>query len=110
MIKDLKNLNGNTDIIVNNGVDLGNNEGFTITENIERDLFWVGGAGIGMTETHWSSNSGVVPGDQCPPTIRDNITFDGNSGFVENGMIVNVNNKYATFNDMLWTDDVQNLP
>ncbi len=73
-----------------------------------RTLYWVNGAGEWDDINHWSLASGGV-GDQCPPTILDDIFFDAASGFATANEIVNVNVKHATFNDMTW-DGVTNLP
>ena len=44
MLKDLKNLNPNVPIVVNNGIDAGNNIGFEIMNPEPRDYYWVSGA------------------------------------------------------------------
>jgi gliding motility-associated-like protein len=102
MVRDIMNL-GNT-INVSKGIDLGNNSGFVFSNfHDPRTLYWVGGDGDWDDETHWSLTSGGV-GDQCPPTIYDDIFFDSNSGFSDPAMEVRVNVKHAMFNDMTWVD------
>ncbi len=103
--------NTGTLITVENGLDLGHNDGFDFVNPLQgRALYWVGGDGDWNDPVHWSLTSGGAPGDQCPPTIVDNIFFDAGSGFTDSGMLVNVNVKYAMCNDMTWTDDIQNMP
>ncbi len=103
MVRDINNI-GNT-VNISKGIDLGNNIGFTFTNpHLGRTLYWVGGDGVWDDITHWSLTSGGYPGDQCPPTIYDDIFFDNLSGFDDIGMEVNVNVKHAMFNDMTWTD------
>ena len=106
-VRDVKNIG--SDVNVTNGIDLGNNDGFNFTDPIgPRDLYWVGGDGEWNDMIHWSLTSGGT-GGECPPTIFDNVFFDAQSGFADSGMMVNVNVKHATFNDMTW-DNVANLP
>ncbi len=108
-VRDIANMGTLFDI--QNGIDLGHNQKFNFTNPIvSRDLYWVGGDGTWTDNTHWSLTSGGAPGDQCPPTILDNIFFDGNSGFADSGEMVLVDQKYVCFNDMTWSDDVMNLP
>lgn len=109
ILRDLKNI-GNNIINIENGIDLGNNEGFNfLNTHIPRTLYWVGGTGDWNDSEHWSLVSGVSPGDQCPPTPWDDIFFNDLSGFVDSGMVVNVNAKHAFFNDITW-QPLQNLP
>ena len=106
-VRDVKNIG--SDVNVTKGIDLGNNNGFNFTDpHVPRDLFWVGGDGEWNDMIHWSLTSGGT-GGECPPTIFDNVFFDALSGFADSGMMVNVNVKHATFNDMTW-DNVANLP
>ncbi len=107
MVRDVKNTGSMIDIT--QGIDLGNNEGFTFTNpHGPRTLYWVGGTGNWDDITHWSLTSGGI-GDQCPPTIYDDIFFDELSGFDAAGMEVAVNVKHAQFNDMTW-QNISNHP
>ncbi|MCD4698669.1 MAG: hypothetical protein K8S16_20760, partial [Bacteroidales bacterium] len=99
---------------INHGIDAGNNnDKFVITEDGARDLYWVGGKGYWKEIQHWSLSDGG-PGGECPPTIRDNIYFTGNSGFITPipdvipPDTVNATNKHVWFNDMVWSDDITN--
>lgn len=90
-LRDIKNI-GST-IHVENGIDIAHNEGFIFTNPLQsRPLYWVGGGGDWNDNNHWSTTSGGA-GDQCPPTILDNVYFDENS-FSSNAEIVNCNVKY----------------
>jgi gliding motility-associated-like protein len=107
MVEDVKNIGSVVNI--SNGIDLGNNDGFNFTNPLgSRNLYWVGGDGEWNDMIHWSLISGGT-GGECPPTIFDNVFFDNLSGFADSGMVVNVNVKHASFNDMTW-DNVTNLP
>jgi len=107
MIQYIKNIG--TILNVDNGINLGDNENIAFNTLLSpRTLYWVGGEGDWDDFNHWSLSSGGV-GDQCPPTVLDDIFFDGGSGFVDSGMVVNVNVKHGTFNDMTW-DGVTMLP
>ena len=63
--------------------------------------YWVGGGGDWSDMTHWSLVPGQVPGDQCPPNIRDNVYFNALSGFADEDE-VNINQKHAGVNDFMW--------
>lgn len=107
MVRDVKNFG---DVLnISKGIDLGNNDGFNFSDLLgSRTLYWVGGAGDWDDITHWSLTSGGI-GDQCPPTILDDIFFNDQSGFDAAGLAVNVNVKHAGFNDMTW-ENLSNLP
>ncbi|HPE55058.1 MAG TPA: hypothetical protein PK904_01570, partial [Bacteroidales bacterium] len=94
-------------ITVTEGVDGGGNTKFTFTDPfIGRDLYWVNGQGLWDDANHWSLTSGGA-GGECPPTLYDNIFFDGGSGFIEGSdTAVLVNVKHSWCNDMTWVDDV----
>ncbi len=103
--RDINNI-GNT-INVEKGIDIGNNVGFNFIDPHDPiTLYWVQGFGEWNDPSHWSLSSGGA-GGECPPTIRDNIFFDNNSGFT--GGNVNINTKHAMCNDMMW-ENVANLP
>lgn len=107
-VKDVHNI-GST-LAIENGVDRGNNEGFDFTLDLmSRDLYWVDGEGVWSDMEHWSLSSGG-PGGECPPTMLDNVFFDLGSGFVDSAMMVVVDVPYACMNDMIWADDIENLP
>lgn len=64
-----------------NGIDGGDNAGFTITEpsGTGTTLYWVGGAGDWNNRAHWSTSSGGT-GGACIPFKNDNVVFDAASG------------------------------
>ena len=90
-----------------NGVDLGNNMGWTFMPIASRDLYWVGGKGEWMDKNHWSSSSGG-PGGECIPTAYDDVFFDANSGFSPDDTVT-LNQSIAYCRDMDWTG-VANTP
>ncbi len=99
----------NTPIAVN-GIDNGDNSGFTITEPTEagQTLYWVGGAGDWNDKAHWSTSSGGS-GGACIPFINDNVVFDGNSGFsAGNNTVTTSGNTYC--NDMTWASGISGNP
>ena len=101
----VENINATAQPInVSNGV-ASNNTNVTIT-TVSRDLFWVHStAGAASTANwydvaNWSLVSGGTTGE-CPPTIYDNVFFDGNS-FSAANQIVDMNND-AFCRNMDWT-------
>lgn len=64
--------------------DVGNfidSNGTSITSDASpaRTLYWVGNGGNWSDSAHWSTASGVMPGNQTPPRPQDTIIFDSNS-------------------------------
>ena len=101
-ISDIKNIG--TTLNVTNGIDGGNNEGIEFTDPLlPRDLYWVNGQGKWSNSNHWSLSSGGA-GDQCPPTILDNIYFDSGSGFNLTEDTVFANSPQIHCNNMTWVD------
>lgn len=88
-------------ITINNGVDLGNNSGWTISATAARDLYWIGGAGNWSDENNWALTSGGS-GPECPPSAIDNVFFDANS-FSSTGQVVDLDIAAAACNNMTWT-------
>lgn len=89
---------------VTNGIDAGNNEGIIFSDPLlSRDLYWVNGQGEWSNSNHWSLSSGGT-GNQCPPTILDNVFFDSGSGFsfTEDSVFVNLPQIHC--NNMTWVD------
>lgn len=63
---------------VTNGIDQGNNAGWTIFPPVPRTLYWVGGGGEWSNGQRWSLSSGGPP-TGCPPSELDSVVFDLNS-------------------------------
>lgn len=72
------NAQGGAVFNANNCWDIGGNSGWNFTTPPARDLYWVGGGGEWDDPAHWSLASNGTPGE-CPPTLTDNINFDGSS-------------------------------
>ncbi|RLD60061.1 MAG: hypothetical protein DRJ05_05340, partial [Bacteroidetes bacterium] len=87
---------------IDNGIDLGNNEGVIINDITPRVLYWVGGTGNWSETEHWSTVEGQTPGTECPPNIRDDIFFSDQSGLGD-GNKVTIDVKYACSNDQTWS-------
>lgn len=84
-----------------NGIDGGNNTGFTITEpaGTGTTLYWVGGAGDWNNRAHWSTTSGGS-GGACVPFTSDNVVFDANSGLTGGGTVTTSSSSFCK--DMTW--------
>jgi gliding motility-associated-like protein len=84
-----------------NGVDLGNTDGWVFTNREPRTLYWVGGEGDWEDTAHWSLSSGG-PGGECIPTPVDDVIFDANSFSAPNQQ-VNASIGVESFcHDMTW--------
>lgn len=86
---------------VNNGLDLGNNLGWTFSNRPSFTLYWVGGDGQWNEASNWSFTSGG-PGNGCVPTAADDVVFDANS-FTAVGQTVMVDTLIAYCRNMDWT-------
>ncbi len=84
-----------------NGIDGGENAGFTITEPVAAGttFYWVGGSGDWNDRTHWSAASGGA-GGACVPFKSDNVVFDANSGLTT-GTVTTSSSSFC--NNMTWT-------
>lgn len=96
-------------LIVNNGMDYGNNTNVIITPNNYRKMYWVGGTGNWNDPTHWSigvsgasypTNTNTNP-DGCLPRPVDDVFFDANS-FTAPLQSVTISGMANCLN-MLWT-------
>lgn len=87
-----------------NGIDGGDNAGFTITEpsGTGTTLYWVGGAGDWNNKAHWSFSSGGT-GGACVPFKYDNVVFDAASGLA--GSTVTTSSS-SFCKDMTWAAGV----
>ncbi|MCD4695648.1 MAG: gliding motility-associated C-terminal domain-containing protein [Bacteroidales bacterium] len=107
MIKDIKNIGQSLEVI--NGIDAGNNEGILFTgQLLPRTLYWVNGQGDWDSPYHWSLISGGI-GDQCPPTILDDVFFNLESAFSNTEDTVLVNLPHIHCNNMTWVDGFTNV-
>jgi gliding motility-associated-like protein len=98
---------GGASFIANHSIDLGNNNGWTISAVNGRDLYWVGGAGNWTDESHWSLTSGGA-GGECIPNPLDNVFFDSLS-FNASSQTAYINTFYAFCHNMTWSA-VQHTP
>lgn len=78
-----------------NGIDGGNNTGFTITEPVGTGttLYWVGGSGDWNEKAHWSFTSGGA-GGACVPFKNDSVVFNGSSGLA-GGTVTTSSNSFC---------------
>lgn len=70
---------GGATFSINNAVDLGNNQGWNLTELVPWDYFWVNNGGDWDDISHWSDVSGSIPAYDAQPSQFDNVFFDENS-------------------------------
>ena len=98
-LRDIHIVAGNA--IADNSIDLGNNNGWTITAKTSEDYYWIGGSGNWNDGQHWSTSSGGAPSN-CVPSAVDNVIFDNNS-FNQPNQQVTINVLNATCKDMIWT-------
>ncbi|MEL7159546.1 MAG: gliding motility-associated C-terminal domain-containing protein, partial [Bacteroidota bacterium] len=85
-----------------NSIDGGGNQGWDISGDASRQLFWVGGEGDWFDRSHWSLTSGG-PGGECLPTAIDDVFFDENSAVGMPMRIQNFSDRSATCRDITWT-------
>ncbi|MGB0423254.1 MAG: T9SS type A sorting domain-containing protein, partial [Flavobacteriales bacterium] len=70
---------GGANFSISNAVDLGNNDGWNLTDLVPWDYYWVNNAGDWDDVSHWSDVSGGIPAYDFQPTQFDNVYFDENS-------------------------------
>ena len=85
---------------VENGLNLGNNQGWVINEKVSETLYWVGNSGNWSNPTNWSFTSGG-PGSGCIPSIVDNVVFDSAS-FQSDDQLLIIDLDNATCRNMTW--------
>lgn len=66
---------GGVKVIVQNGVDMGNNSGLEFRNSGGRTLYWIGGTGSYFLPDNWSEQSNGPPA-LCIPTALDTVIFD----------------------------------
>ena len=103
-MKDIHAKNNGGSYVATNSVDLGNTDGWIITELESKTLYWVGN---GITDEwsdyeNWSTTSGGSA-EGCVPNPIDDVVFDGNSFFGSKDVNV-VANAYC--HNMTWTAEV----
>ncbi|MFM9052031.1 MAG: hypothetical protein ACKOKF_06905, partial [Bacteroidota bacterium] len=100
---------GGASFVVTNGIDNGNNTGWTITAPASRTYYWVGNGGNWNDPSHWSTTSGGTGGSTgCVPTYVDDVIFDAGS-FTASGQSVTVDIANAYCRNITWTG-VTNAP
>lgn len=104
-VKDMFN-QGNP-LIIENGINAGNvNDKFEFTNPREpRELYWVGSTGNWSDILHWSLDPNAIVGDQCIPTLLDNVYFTATSGFdLDDSVYADVTHLWCK--DMTWESDI----
>ncbi|MFP3835627.1 hypothetical protein, partial [Chryseobacterium sp. SIMBA_028] len=88
----MKDINASGGAVFNalQSVDNGNNTGWVFSAASAKNLYWVGGNGNWNDVSHWSFTSGGTGGG-CVPGPKDDVFFDGNSGFTATSKTVTVN-------------------
>ncbi|MEO0339680.1 MAG: hypothetical protein AAF242_10745, partial [Bacteroidota bacterium] len=92
---------GAATFIAKDGVDLGNNIGWTFPIGEPFDLYWVGGSGNWSDSNNWSLSSGGA-GGACIPSGNANVIFDENS-FSGPGQEVILDSDQASCRNMDWS-------
>ena len=97
------NASGVGPFIINNGIDLGYNAGWTFN-NSSKNLYWIGGGGNWTDASHWTTNTDgtPIPGG-CVPTRYDNVFFNNFSGTISAASPVVVNNATPECKNITWT-------
>ncbi|WP_235297471.1 T9SS type B sorting domain-containing protein [Portibacter marinus] len=91
---------GSASFTASQGVDLGNNNGWSFTNSMSQDFFWINGQGNWTDPGHWSFSSGG-PSSGCVPSGKDNVFFDANSFNVAGQkVVIDIPNVYM--HDMTW--------
>ncbi len=93
---------GSSNFFIDQGVDLGNTDGWQINSRSPQTLYWVGGTGSWHDASNWSQMSGG-PGGSCIPSGIDDVVFDQNS-FSGGADTVTIIAEDAFCNSMRWTN------
>jgi hypothetical protein len=81
------NASGGATFNANNTVDLGNNSGWNIIQDVPANYFWVNGPGNWADLGHWATVSGGMTYHVNLPNAQDTVIIDQNS-FSESGDLV----------------------
>lgn len=82
--------NGGASFNADNCLDMGNNNGWNITDIVPWSFYWVGDSGDWEDVSHWSDVSGGAPAYSDMPSRFDHVYVDGNS-FSMGGQTIMVN-------------------
>lgn len=74
-------------MIVNNGMDIGNNSGIVFNQSLPHTFYWINGGGSWKDGNHWSNTSGGSPSG-CVPGLKDHVIINNASGFSVNDTIL----------------------
>ncbi len=91
---------GGAAFVAEGSIDLGNTDGWIITEPVSKRLYWIGGGGDWADGNHWSLASDGAPSG-CVPTAADDVVFDDNSFAAGGNHVVEISSP-AFCNDMTW--------
>lgn len=93
-IRDIR-AEGNGNLQINNGIDLGNTNGWQIDQKDALDLYWVGETGNWGNPANWAFTSGGA-GGACVPTAVDNVWFDEHSFSTPKATVtIDIENAYS---------------
>lgn len=73
------NASGGATFTADNSIDLGNNIGWNIIENLPANYYWVGGNGNWSDLSHWATTSGGSETHADLPTVQDTVIIDSES-------------------------------
>jgi gliding motility-associated-like protein len=94
---------GSAAFMVTNGIDMGNNSGWTFN-NKTKNLYWIGGGGNWEDPIHWTIHEDGTPSAGCYPTRNDNVFFNQNSGIISISNPVVINTPEAECSSILWNN------
>lgn len=104
-IEDLHALGGAT-FNATNSVDLGNVQGWNITNPPRKTFYWVNGSGQWSDfSIHWATSSGGSVFHNALPTVFDEIIFDKNSFSGVSEVIIDLYHAYAGNMNWIENDD-----
>jgi gliding motility-associated-like protein len=88
---------------VTNGIDMGNNSGWSFITT-KKNLYWIGGGGNWEDPIHWTTNEDGTPSGGCYPTRNDNVLFNHYSGIISTANPVVINSPEAECNSIFWNN------
>jgi gliding motility-associated-like protein len=74
-------------LIVDKGMDVGNNNGIIFNQTSPTSFYWVNGGGNWNDPNHWSLTSGGTTAG-CIPGLNDHVIFNNGSGFATNDTVM----------------------
>ncbi|MCY1662630.1 gliding motility-associated C-terminal domain-containing protein [Chryseobacterium sp. SL1] len=93
---------GSGSFTVTNGVDAGDNTGWSFM-TVQKNLYWIGGGGNWEDPRHWTLYNNGMPSGGCSPTRNDNVFFNQYSGTISSADPVLINSAEAECHTISWS-------